>query len=170
MFDLPGTGDSQMPWQAATWDIWVQATTQAIAWGTNTGPTHVLGVRFGALLAASALTDIPVKPASLILAAAQESGEMAIRSLLRAAGDPAALGQRLEAGETVLAAGYLLNAGLTRPASQQKLGTLLAELELPISSLDLSGLPSPWLQVEPEEPDALVDSTATQLLARMGLS
>jgi pimeloyl-ACP methyl ester carboxylesterase len=170
LFDLPGTGDSPMPWQAATWDIWVQATRQAIAWGTSTGPTHVMGVRFGGLLAAVAIPEALVRPASLMLAAAQESGEMAVRGLLRAAGDPAALGQRLEAGETIMAAGYALHAGLTRPAAQQKLATLLAELEIPISSLDLTGLPSPWLQVEPEEPDALVDSTAMQLLARMGMS
>jgi pimeloyl-ACP methyl ester carboxylesterase len=168
MFDLPGTGDSALPWPAARWDHWVEATRQAIAWGYKTGSTHVLAVRFGALLAAAACHNMPDKAASLILAAAQESGAMVLRSLLRVAGNPATLSQRLDAGDTIVAGGYVLHSSLTGPILQQKLGPLLDGLELKRAALDLTGVPSPWLQIEPEEPAALVESTVRQLLQLIG--
>jgi uncharacterized protein len=163
IYDLPGTGDSPRPFAAASWAGWIQATRRAMTWAQTFGPTHLLGVRSGALLAAASLDGSAVP---LLLASPVKDGESAIRGLLRV-GDAAALAMALRQSGRVDVGGYTLTRELAFEISKAKLDELLATLLAPVTRLDLSGLPHPWLQIEPDEPEVLAETTATQIFDAM---
>ncbi len=154
VFDLPGTGDSTLPFARASWECWVDATVRAIAWASQTSPVLIAGVRFGALLADAAVADT----SRLVTIAPVEDGRAVMRTFLRAGGADAQ--SMLAQTGSMHIAGYALTKSLADAIATQKLYG-------PAQALDVSGLPHPWLQVEPEEPAALAQSTADQLLARV---
>ncbi len=154
IFDLPGTGDSPQPFAEATWESWVEATRRAIAWASQNGPLLVAGVRFGALLADAVATD----KFRLINIAPMADGSTVVRNFLRAGGPNAQ--NMLEKTGVAHIAGYVLRKSLADAIAAQKLAGSAP-------ALDVSGHAHPWLQVEPEEPTTLAQSTADQLLSWM---
>jgi alpha-beta hydrolase superfamily lysophospholipase len=163
IFDVPGTGDSPRAFFDSCLADWIAATRRTISSLAKTAPVYLFGVRFGALLAAAA-ADSSVD--ELILAAPVEDGASTIRAILRT-GNVAELTARLSSIGSVDVAGYSLNHQLAKDISGLKLAHLLKDAAMPVTRLTLSHLPQPWLQIEPEEPDALAEETSRQLLACM---
>ncbi len=162
VFDLPGTGDSPMAFGDATWSAWVDATRRAYAWANRGSSVFVLGVRFGALLAAA------IHPDHLILAAPVDQGAQSIRGLLRAGGlsrDVAGQWNEINQKGYATFAGYCLNKSLADAVSQQKMDTLLTGWSGRKVELDLTHLVHPWIQIEPDQPDEIAAATVSQIIS-----
>lgn len=155
--DVPGTGDSPVPFADARWEDWVSALIDVAA--HMACDLRVLGVRLGAVLAVEALSgQWPV------LAIHPVDGRSQRRQLLRArllAGTENAEATTMAALENIWASGSALNlAGYDiNPELARALDQALIPDPLPshVSCRDLvvEGM-APWAQVEPEAPAAYV--------------
>lgn len=130
--DLSGTGDSAGEFAEATIGRWRADIDTLLDEFAGTGPLHLIGLRFGALLAADAAQRRQVNQIALLHPVSD--GKQQLTQLLRlrlAAGlmsnkmsnkmgneqgseSMADLNARLAAGEGVEAAGYLLNSTLAK--------------------------------------------------------
>lgn len=171
--DLPGTGDSGLPFAAASWAKWrdaVQETCKLMAASHGTRP-HLLAVRGGALLADG--TDV----SSRYLIAPVASGERLLRELLRtrlAADQERGASTSLAALETTLAkavvemGGYPISPDL---AADLRAASLPAFEPTRIGALTgsagdrLFDGPPVWRQAEPAAAPALARDIADDLAA-----
>jgi pimeloyl-ACP methyl ester carboxylesterase len=164
IYDLPGTGDSPLPFEKANLRDWVEATQRVCAWATTFGPIHVIGVRFGALLSAASTEET----LSLMLVAPQFDGTRTLRSLIRAGGDLNEQSRKLALEGFLDVAGYRVSKSLHDDISLLKLADCLANRTAPVTTLDISSAPHVWQQVEPEDPSLLVHMTVEQILTQIG--
>jgi len=200
-WDLLGCGDSEGDFGDATWALWEHDVDAAIAWlgARCAAPLWLWGMRAGCLLAAGAARR-HAGVAGLLFWQPLLSGQQALRQFLRiklaeqmldeGKGEgAAALRARLQAGQGVEVAGYLLSPGLAA-------GLEAADMALPgslrIESLEVgpSGELAPalaaqaarwnaaghraravavrgaqfWQMAEPEEVPALLTATETALM------
>lgn len=137
-FDLFGTGDSAGSFGDADWRIWCSDVTCVLDDVRTRGSARIglLGLRSGALLAASMTAPADFAPASLVLWAPVTEGHAILRQLMRlhaaafmsaersAAGGTSELQQRLAAGESVEIAGYRISAALAQALAGTHLNTL----------------------------------------------
>lgn len=123
--DLAGTGDSDGEFADARVGRWIEDLGAAVAWSASLGwrVTSVLGIRFGALLAASfarrqepglrrATFWQPVTSGARLIEQFLRIRVMASRMEQGRSETAAELRARLMAGETLDVAGYALSAGL----------------------------------------------------------
>jgi len=147
--DLFGTGDSVGDFGEATIEIWRSDLDCAIAHLAAAAPLDIVGLRFGALLAADLVGRHSVR--SLTLLHPVNEGRQQLTQMLRlrlAAGlmggggkeTAASLRQRLSDGDDLEVAGYRLS------------GALAAGIEsLSLAQMALSGLERiDWLEVAPQ--------------------
>lgn len=167
--DLHGTGDSDGDFAEATVQGWQQDLAAVAVHAAAEGLVidTLLGVRFGALLAASALTSLP-SARRLLLWQPVLTGEAVLTQQLRTraaaammadgqAGEiVAGLQQRLAGGQSLEVAGYEISAALASG---------LRELRLPpVLPADLAGsLAVHWLEVV-SSTESPVSRPAAQLL------
>jgi len=147
--DLFGTGDSTGDFGEATIATWCSDLDHAIAQMDSTLPLDVVGLRFGALLAADLVERHPVR--SLTLLQPVSEGRQQLTQMLRlrlAAGlmgsgereTAASLRQRLADGEDLEIAGYRLSGKLATGMEALSLG----QMTLP----DLDRIQ--WLEAAPQ--------------------
>ncbi len=149
LFDLPGTGDSPLPFADAHLPDWIAAVRSMIAHLGTARPLTVVGLRFGACLAQLAVSDTDPAPEMFAIAPIS-NGPAALRPYLRMAG-------QTEHGAAVTAGGYMFN-----PALVADLTALHLSLGGMTELVFLDG-PRPWLQIEPDDPSALADVLIQQL-------
>jgi exosortase A-associated hydrolase 2 len=147
--DLYGTGDSEGDFGEATLAIWRADVDACIRHLAEERPVHLVGVRFGALLAADAAQRHRVASLNLVQPLADGRAQLNQMLRLRLAAAMAAGGERqrssdlrarLAAGESLEFAGYRLN------------GTLAEDLEgLTLDALvPPAGTPVRWIDVVPD--------------------
>ena len=204
LVDPLGTGDSPGEFEDATWKAWIEDVVRAHRWlSDETGAVAGLwALRGGALLAAAALSRIGPVP-RLLLWQPMQSGKTLLQQFLRLKVAAVAIGtasssqggsqttgdilERLNKGEAVEVAGYMLPPALALPLSEADL--TIANLVERITWLEVSALdpptltpasqtrirdlgmaqlnidakavlgPSFWLTQEIEECDALIEET-----------
>ena len=142
LLDLYGTGDSEGDFADASWDIWrsnmQELTNHLRSIGFST--IHFLGLRTGCILAAEAIVENGSDTSQLMFVQPLDSGEELIKSLLRARvafnafrGDRSetvsSLWERFDAGESVEAGGYTVNAQLASAVKSK----MLSEIDIPNS-------------------------------------
>lgn len=150
LLDLHGCGESSGDLGEARLTTWQRDIGAAVAWlaGSGYGPVRLWGLRFGALLAASAISEESAgEVAGLLLWQPVLSGESQLTNFLRiaaaadmlssgAGGGSAALRKRLSAGEPLEVAGYTIAPELARALD----GLRLADAAL-------GATPVEWLEV-----------------------
>jgi exosortase A-associated hydrolase 2 len=150
--DLKGTGESEGDFGTATWEDWLADIAFFRSEAQSQGARRIvlLGLRFGALLAAASAAATPEKPSQLILWQPVASGEAQLTQFLRlkvaggmkqAGGAPqstADLRAQLFAGESIEIAGYLLPGALARAIHELKLVPLIASAECSVRILEVT--------------------------------
>lgn len=177
--DLPGTGDSPLPFSKATWDGWLDALRACAVYLTEQGyAVRMAGIRLGGLLAADALAQ-GCKADALLLLDPVEDGRMHMRHWMRIRSAASLeigpritlsyLQTQLDGGATVEVAGYEMGPQLVSQISTLKLSALLEPLrDMPVLRLDLVApgteppppvdgrrtlaAEAPWNTYEPAEP------------------
>ncbi len=162
--DLAGTGDSAGEFVDARWDTWLDDIGQAHAWLSQTihAPVGLWGLRLGALLAATAATQIS-QTANLLLWQPAVSGKTHLTQFLRLKVAADALTgnakqntqhwmDQLAQGHSVEVAGYTLPSALAWPMAA-------AKLELPAG---FAG-PVEWIEISQSDPPALLPASAPLL-------
>lgn len=161
--DLSGTGDSEGTLDRARIEHWIDELASAVAWSAAQGwRVHsVLGIRFGAILAAALAHRRELGLSRLVFWQPVTSGARMIDQFLRIRvmasrleddrhESVAALRGKLQAGETVDVAGYVLSGALCADIDALDLHGQLAPAALPIRWLevvaDSSAPPSPATQ------------------------
>lgn len=146
--DLPGTGDSPMPFRDATWEGWLEALRASAAHLKEQGyATRIVGIRLGGLLAADALAQ-GLAAEALYLLDPIEDGRLHMRHWLRTRSAASLeigpritltyLQTQLDSGNTVEVAGYEMGPQLTSHISTLKLPTLLDAVPgIPVHRLNL---------------------------------
>lgn len=138
MPDLYGTGESDGEFSDATWGVWMADIRTAIACATggSTLAVTLLCLRAGALLALDAMRTHSIDACRLVFWSPCTDGESFIGQFLRTrlmagmlarSGDGesmADLRDRLEAGESLEVAGYLLSPDLASSIGARKLEDL----------------------------------------------
>lgn len=127
--DLPGTGDSAGEFRDAGLDDWRKSLALVVDWAAQTGApvTGIVGMRFGALLALEAASELP-GPVAIALWQPVASGQLQLAQFLRlrvagamlagaTSADPAAesvasITAGLKAGKPVEVGGYELSPRL----------------------------------------------------------
>jgi len=123
--DLLGCGDSAGEFEDASWQAWLNDLARAAAWlrAEIDAPLVLWGVRAGCLLASDLLTQLPLAPVGLVFWQPPVDGKSVLHQFLRlrvygdalvkpAAGAMQSLKAELQAGASVVVAGYQLPAGL----------------------------------------------------------
>lgn len=174
LVDLGGTGDSWGDFRDARYELWLSDLRAAAHWAEARGGrvTAVLGLRFGALLAAQVARDLPAVE-RLVFWQPALSGADVLGQFLRlrmaaslvgkgeapdrsaATETSAGLRARLEAGESLEVAGYELSPVLYRSVNQLRLETCLPDRPLDIDWFHLGSGP------EPSVPEAIAKAAAT---------
>ncbi len=170
VLDVPGTGDTPLPFHKASWGLWKKAVIDGFQYlNTNGAPKiYVAGLRLGAVLAVDALVD-----KAPVIAINPVDGASQIRTLLRAktiggqeSKQPvrmADLQNALDRGDTVEAAGYALSPELVKCVNAAALADILPRT---VKVVDITGTGSPlWLQNEPQPADELAVELATVMLS-----
>lgn len=138
VFDLFGTGDSAGDFSDATWAIWLQNVVEVANWLKLRGARTISlwSLRSGALLAMDFITQNPGLIKSLLTWQPVFNGDLFVTQFLRLrvaaammnsglpqekTGD---LKKRLQAGEALEVAGYLLNPDLMIPLMTLKSASL----------------------------------------------
>ena len=192
--DLPGTGDSLLPFRDATWEGWLDALRAASAHLSDQGyATRIVGIRLGGLLAADALAQ-GLAADALFLLDPIEDGRMHMRHWLRIRSAASLeigpritltyLQTQLDSGNAVEVAGYEMSPQLVNHISTLKLGALLDSVPgIPVDRLDLVApgaeartldatgsrtlaVEAPWNSYEPAEPLELAAALADMVEAR----
>jgi pimeloyl-ACP methyl ester carboxylesterase len=148
LYDLPGTGDSQLDFAQARLSHWIETTQTIMSAQPLEAQIYLIGVRFGAALAASADDG----KAQIAMIAPVMSGASTLRTYTR-------ISSPAEADGSFRAGGYIFSAALTQDLSgfeQQHSNSI---------TLELGSAALPWLQIEPEDAGVLAESLAPQLLA-----
>ncbi|MGK2285202.1 hypothetical protein [Pedomonas sp. V897] len=187
--DLPGTGDSPLPFSDATWESWIDSLHLCAGHLAAQGlSVRLVGIRLGGLLAADALAQ-GLAAESLALLDPVEDGRLHMRHWLRIRSAASLeigpritlsyLQTRLDNGQAVDVAGYDMSPALVNRISALKLAPLLEGLPLPVRRLDVcapgtDGEPSasrhaiaaeaPWTTSEPGEPTVLAEALAALVL------
>lgn len=130
MLDLLGCGDSAGEFQHATWEAWLADLAAGAAWLQQQfdAPLVLWGVRAGCLLANDLLPLLPVAPAGLVCWQPLADGKSVLQQFLRlrvygdalakpAPGAMQSLKAELQAGCSLVVAGYELSAALARGLS-----------------------------------------------------
>ena len=155
--DLLGTGDSSGAFEDATVEAWLDDLASVRAWcELGSRVAAIIGIRFGALLAAAHHRERPA--GRLVLWDPVLRGEDHLREFLRlrvvadqfrgrASGvsNLRELETRLAAGETLQVAGYSLNSVLAAGMRTLELAPLLAGTRHPVH----------WMQMGPAEQNSL---------------
>lgn len=191
--DLPGTGDSPLPFVEATWSGWLDALSACTVHLAEQGfDVHLVGIRLGGLLAADALArGLPA--CALLLLDPVEDGRAHMRHWLRIRSAASMeigprltlsyLQTRLDNGQPVEIAGYEMGPQLINHICTLKLPPLLdAAGRVPVQRLDLTAsgaeapspgpgkrtlaVEAPWNSYEPAEPVELA-ACLTDMLAEM---
>jgi len=185
--DLPGTGDSPLPFREATWEGWVEALTACAGHLAEQGlGVRLVGIRLGGLLAADALAQ-GCQAQSLALVDPVEDGRLHMRHWLRIRSAASMeigpritlsyLQTQLDNGQTIEVAGYEMGPQLVNRINALKLAPLLAEAQVPVHRLDVTApgaetqapamdgrriiaADAPWNSFEPAEPVALARAVA----------
>lgn len=193
--DLPGTGDSPLPFRDATWEGWRAALAACAAHLAEQGfGVRLVGIRLGGLLAADALAqDQGLAAERLVLVDPVEDGRLHMRHWLRIRSAASLeigpritlsyLQSRLDSGEAVETAGYELGPALVNHISTLKLAPLLEQARgVPVRRLDLIApgadtppategrrtlaTEAPWASFEPAEPVALAEALVNMVETR----
>lgn len=148
--DLSGTGDSDGELAGASVGRWLADIATAISWSASVGwrVSSLLGIRFGALLAAAYIRQRQIELSRVIFWQPATKGARLIDQLLRlrvvasrmesARGESAAdLRARLKAGETIEVAGYTLSGSLCADIDSLDLHGELSAAFPPIRWLDV---------------------------------
>jgi len=136
VFDPLGCGDSPGSFEDASWDAWIDDLVRAHAWLETRGgmPVGLWALRAGALLASAALPRLGTIP-QLVLWQPVPSGGVQLQQFLRLKVAAVAIGgsaakistnsllERLQGGEPVEIAGYLLPPQLALPLQKSTLVT-----------------------------------------------
>lgn len=191
--DLPGTGDSPLPFREATWTGWLDAVRACAGYLAERGlGVRLVGIRLGGLLAADALAQgLPAN--SLLLLDPVEDGRMHMRHWLRIRSAASLeigpritlsyLQTQLDGGQTVEVAGYEMGPQLVNHINTLKLAPLLESVaNVPVQRLELIApgaetLPvadgrrtlaaeAPWNSYEPAEPVELAAALIGMVEAR----
>lgn len=169
VLDVPGTGDTPLPFREARWELWKNSIIKCFRY-INTiflSPTYVAGLRLGAVLALDALGDI-----TTIIAINPVDGSNLTRTLLRTKAVSSQesrypvtlteLQNTLAKGETVEAAGYALSPELAQSVNAARLPD---HLPSNLKVVDITGSGPPlWLQNEPQQADELAIELAMVLM------
>lgn len=144
--DLAGTGDSEGEFVDARVERWIDDLGRAVDWSASLGwrVTAVLGIRFGALLAAAFVRRRQLEFSRVIFWQPATSGTRLIDQFLRirvmasrmedVRGESVAgLRSRLKAGETIEVAGYALSGALCADIDSLELHRELSATFPPIS-------------------------------------
>jgi len=144
--DLAGTGDSEGEFVDARVERWIDDLGRAIDWSASLGwrVTSVLGIRFGAILAAAFVRQRQLDLSRIIFWQPATSGARLIDQFLRirvvasrmegVRGETIAeLRGRLKAGETIEVAGYALSGVLCADIDSLELHRELSATFPPIS-------------------------------------
>jgi len=190
--DLPGTGDSPVPFSKAAWEDWLGALQACADHLTGQGlSVRLVGIRLGGLLAAEALAQgCPAE--RLVLVDPVEDGRLHMRHWLRIRSAASLeigpritlsyLQSRLDAGQAVETAGYEVGPELVHRVSALKLAPLLeAAGGTPVERLDIIvpgtetppaangrraiAVEAPWNLSEPAEPVELATVLADMVEA-----
>ena len=168
LLDLHGCGDSSGDFVDARLATWQRDIGTAVAWlaAAGFGPVRLWGLRFGALLAASAIGEKTSGDVSgLLLWQPVLSGESQLTQFLRiaaaadmlsggsAGGGSAALRKRLAAGETLEVAGYAIAADLARAMDRLRL-----------AEADPGSIPVTWLEVSADAANAALPPGAARVV------
>ena len=138
--DLYGTGDSDGDLREAEWSGWQRDIVKAAEWLQLQGVSEIslIGLRLGALLAASLSGDIVADGGSLVLVQPVINGEQFVTQFLRLrlAADmvrpseskltTADLRRQLQDGDVLEVAGYPLSPALAHAIDELKMADLLA--------------------------------------------
>lgn len=148
--DLAGTGDSDGEFAEARVERWIDDLAAAVVWSASLGwrVTSVLGIRFGALLAATLVRRQALELSHAIFWQPAVSGARLIDQFLRirvmasrmeqGSGESAAeLRARLKAGDTLEVAGYALSGALCADIDALNLHTELTASFPPIRWLEV---------------------------------
>jgi exosortase A-associated hydrolase 2 len=148
--DLAGTGDSDGEFAQARIERWMDDLAAAIAWSASCGwrVTSVLGIRFGALLAATLVRRRQPELSRAVFWQPVVSGARLVDQFLRirvmasrmeqGGGESAAgLRARLKAGETLEVAGYALSAALCADLDALDLAGELTETLPPVRWIEV---------------------------------
>lgn len=161
--DLSGTGDSEGSLEHARIEDWIDELASAVAWSAAKGwrVDSVLGIRFGAILAAALARRRDLDLARLVFWQPVTSGARMIDQFLRIRvmasrleddrhESVAALRGKLQVGESVDVAGYTLSGALCADIDALDLHGQIASSALPIRWVevvaDSSAPPSPGAQ------------------------
>ena len=156
--DLPGTNESLAPLADQSLSSWRDSVASC---ARQTGATHLLGVRGGALV-------LPPHPTALAFAPA--SGASLLRAMLRArviADREAGLTSERDAllvsarEDGIVLAGYSLGAAMVRELEHAEPADVPA-----IAQADLGG-PGLWLRAEPSHDGAQAEALAAAIAERM---
>lgn len=157
VFDLFGTGDSSGDFGAATWSIWRQNITTAVAWlfGQGIETVDLWGLRLGVLLALDWLSDNAVSVGNLIAWQPVVNGEAFIMQFLRLKVMAAMMSNRtptlktadlknqLLDGRSIEVAGYLLTPDLINPILQWRLERMFLPNLAKATIFDIAPEPTP---------------------------
>lgn len=149
LLDLYGTGDSQGDLVDASWDIWCKDVEAAAAWlaENNNVPVILWGFRLGALLAAEVANSNPQRFERMMLWQPVLSGKMFLTQYLRLrvaylmdrglpAETTADMRQKLQSGDALEVAGYVLSGRLTEDFDSKQFANFSA----------LQGLQVDWFE------------------------
>lgn len=141
--DPYGTGDSAGDFAEGDWQQWIDDTATAIGYARELGYSHValLGVRLGAMLAASAATLAKVE--RLLFWQPVANGKVALNQFLRlkiaasmgrdeAATSTSALEDEINAGNSIQVAGYDISPALFKGLKAANLTDVMTQLSLPV--------------------------------------
>jgi exosortase A-associated hydrolase 2 len=153
VLDLSGTGDSEGEFGETRWEDWIDDLLAGLRWLEQHGTERivVLGVRFGALLAAELVRQQPRHVERLVLWQPVISGRQHIDQFLRLRVAAALTGtssgitvrglrESLEGGAPLEVGGYELHPDLVRSIDSQDLVKAAAP-----------GVPVTWMEVVREE-------------------
>jgi len=152
--DYLGTGDSEGAFEDARWELWRRNVRDAEAWMRADGcdRVHLGGLRLGAALALASLSDLPAPPRSMLLWQPVVNGRQMLVQFLRlrlAASlgggtereTTSELRARLDAGESVEVAGYMLSPELAQALDGLRLDALTPAPGVPVEWLELAATP-----------------------------
>jgi exosortase A-associated hydrolase 2 len=148
--DLSGTGDSEGEFETARVERWIEDLATASAWSAAEGwrVTSVLGIRLGAILAATLVRQRILDLQRAVFWQPVTSGARLIDQFLRVrvmsmrmeqdrSETVAELRARLKAGETVEVAGYALSSALCAGIDALDLAGAVAQPFPPVRWLDV---------------------------------
>lgn len=190
--DLPGTGDSPLPFSEARWDKWHAALAACADYISGKGlAVRLAGFRLGGLLAADAMTS-GLDAEALYLIDPVEDGRLHMRHWLRIRSAASLeigpritlsyLQTQLDSGTSVEVAGYEMHPELVTAVSGIRLAPLLDKLPAPVHRIDVVApgtetdtqtegrrviaAEAPWASYEPAEPLYLADAVSGMILER----